>query len=77
MSANLIRNTVTLLFVLTLANLAASFAALYAVRTIRDDAQQKLARIEQTTEYLGAAVAQLCQANPVTCPPAPAPIAAR
>lgn len=71
MSANIIRNAVTLLLILTLANLAASFAALYAVRTMRDDARQKLDRIEETTAYLEATVATLCARTATVCPPPP------
>ena len=36
MSSQHIRNTIALLLILTLANLGASFAALYAVYTLRD-----------------------------------------
>lgn len=71
MSANIVRNAVTLLLILTLANLAASFAALRAVQTIRDDSRQKLQRLELTTAYLDATVATLCARTDTACPPAP------
>lgn len=73
MSASIIRNAVALLLVLTAANLAASFAALYAVRDMRKDAYRELQRIEQTTAYLDAAVATLCARTATACPPPPEP----
>lgn len=66
MSALNIRNAIALLLVLTAANLAASFAALKAVRTIRDDSRQELA-------YLSATVATLCARTSTVCPPPPDP----
>lgn len=68
MSANIIRNAVALLLVLTAANLAASFAALYAVKTIRDESGQQLRKIENTTAYLGATVQTLCARTATVCP---------
>ena len=73
MSANIIRNAVALLLVLTAANLAASFAALYAVRVIREDSKRELQRIEMTMAYLDATVATLCARTSTACPPAPDP----
>lgn len=73
MSALNIRNAIALLLVLTAANLAASFAALYAVRMIRDDSTKNLQKIEETTAYLGATVATLCTRTSTVCPPPPDP----
>ena len=71
MSANIMRNAVALLLVLTAANLAASFAALYAVRTLRDDSQRSDKRMEATMAYLDATVATLCARTSTACPPPP------
>lgn len=40
MAANHIRNAIALLFILTAANIGASFATLYAVHVIRDHPTQ-------------------------------------
>ncbi len=69
MSANLVRHTVALLLILTACNLAASFGALMAARAARNDAQEKLQRIEETTAYLSATVATLCERTTTACPP--------
>jgi hypothetical protein len=46
MSTQHIRNTIALLLILTLANLGASFATLYAAHTLRD--MERPARITRT-----------------------------
>jgi hypothetical protein len=46
MSTQHIRNTIALLLILTLANLGASFAALYAAHIVRDAA--KTTHVERT-----------------------------
>lgn len=67
MSMHLIRNTVTLLLILTLANLAASFAALRAVRAVRDDAQAHMQRVDAAIVQLSAVTARLCAEHGGTC----------
>lgn len=67
MSIHLIRNTVTLLLILTLANLAASFAALRAVRTVRDDAQAHMQRVDVAIVQLSAITSRLCAQHGDTC----------
>lgn len=67
MSMHLIRNTVTLLFILTLANLAASFAALHAVRSVREDAQAHMQRVDVALVQLTAITTRLCAEHGNTC----------
>jgi len=67
MNIHLIRNTVTLLLILTLANLAASFAALRAVRAVRDDAQVHMQRVDAAIVQLSAVTACLCAEHGQTC----------
>ena len=55
-----IRNIITLLLVLTLANLAASFAALHAVRAVRDDSRAHIERIDNALGQLVTVTTQLC-----------------
>lgn len=71
MTPSIFRTTVGLLLVLTLANIAASFSALYAVRTMRDTSAVKLQQIEETTAYLSATAATLCARTATACPPPP------
>lgn len=67
MNIHLIRNTVTLLLILTLANLAASFAALRAVRAVRDDAQVHMQRVDAAIVQLSAVTSRLCAEHGQTC----------
>lgn len=67
MSIHLIRNTVTLLLILTLANLAASFAALRAVRAVRDDAQMHMQRVDAAIVQLSAVTSRLCAQHGESC----------
>lgn len=67
MSMHIIRNTVALLLVLTLANLAASFAALRAVRSVRDDAQAHMQRVDTAIVQLSAITARLCAEHGNAC----------
>ena len=67
MSMHLIRNTVTLLLILTLANLAASFAALRAVRAVRDDSQVHMQRVDAAIERLTLVTTRLCEQHDDAC----------
>lgn len=67
MSMHIIRNTVTLLLILTLANLAASFAALRAVRSVRDDAQAHMQRVDAAIVQLSTITTRLCAEHGNTC----------
>lgn len=44
MSTNHIRNTIAILLILTLANLGASFATLYALHAVRDASPARVMR---------------------------------
>jgi len=67
MTSNLIRNAVTLLFILTLCNLAASFAALRAVRSVRDDARVHIERVDSAIVQLTGITSRLCAQHGDTC----------
>lgn len=67
MSMHLIRNTVTLLLILTLANLAASFAALRAVREVRTESQMHMQRVDAAVIQLAAITSRLCADHGGSC----------
>lgn len=67
MTSHHIRNLIAILLVLTLANLVASFTALRAVRTDREIAATRHARIDATLARIDAAVSQLCDERGTTC----------
>jgi len=67
MAANHIRNIITLLMILTLANLAASFAALRAVHAVRDDNRAHIERIDQTLAQLVTVTTSLCAQRGDSC----------
>lgn len=64
-----IRNIITLLLILTLANLAASFVALRAVRIARDESQAHIQRIDAAIERLTVITTQLCAQRAGPCAP--------
>ena len=67
MAANHIRNIITLLMILTLANLAASVTALRAVHAVRDDNRAHIERIDTAIVQLTAVTAQLCAQRGDVC----------
>lgn len=67
MTGHILRNTVSLLLVLTLANLAASFAALRAVRAARADAEVHLRTVDAAIVQLSAVTATLCRQHGDAC----------
>lgn len=66
-SGNHIRNIITLLLILTLTNLVASFAAFYAVRSVRDDSRARIERIDAAINHLTNVAVQLCTQRPDVC----------
>lgn len=67
MNIHLIRNAVTLCLVLTLCNLAASFAALRAVRAVRDDARVHIERVDAAITQLTNITTRLCAQHDTAC----------
>lgn len=67
MNMHHVRNAVTLLLILTLANLAASFAALRAVRSVRDEAQAHMQRVDVAIVQLSSITTRLCAEHGNTC----------
>ena len=68
MGTNHIRNIIALLLVLTLANLAASFMALRAVRMTREATQPRMEKIERTLDRLVTVTTSLCAQHSDVCP---------
>lgn len=66
MAHNIVRNIVALLLILTLCNLAASFAALHAVRSERSIAPH-LEKVDAAIERLTAITTTLCQQHGTAC----------
>jgi hypothetical protein len=64
---HIIRNAVTILLILTLANLAASFAALRAVRSVRDDNKAHIQRIDDALVRLADTTNRLCAQRGADC----------
>lgn len=64
---HIFRNIAAILLVLTLANLAASFAALYAVRKVRDDGYAHISRIDDAIGKLADITGRLCAQRGETC----------
>lgn len=64
---NPMRNIITLLLVLTLCNLAASFAALRAVKTARADVHEHIERIDVAINQLTAVTTRLCAQHGGVC----------
>jgi hypothetical protein len=62
-----IRNTIALLLILTVANLAASFAALRAVRTVRDDSRAHIERVDDAITRLTVLTTKLCAQHGDVC----------
>lgn len=74
---NPLRNIITLLLVLTLCNLAASFAALRAVKTARADVHEHIERIDVAITQLTGITSKLCAEHGDVCTSiAPAPVTA-
>lgn len=67
MNIHHIRNVVTLLLILTLANLAASFAALRAVSAVRKDAQAHIERVDAAVMKLTDITTRLCAQHVENC----------
>lgn len=64
---HIMRNVITLLFVLTLANLAASFSALHAVHVMRDDTQAQIRHVDAAVVSLATVTQRLCADRGVVC----------
>jgi hypothetical protein len=67
MAPHIFRNALALLLVLTLCNLAASFAALHAVRSQRADALIRVARVDFALATLTKTVEALCAKQKGAC----------
>lgn len=66
-ASHIMRNVITLLLVLTVANLAASYSALRAVRIMRDDSQVQIQRIDTAIVTLTQVTHRLCAEHGDTC----------
>lgn len=66
-ASHILRNVIALLLVLTLANLAASYSALRAVRIMRDDSQVQIRRIDTAIVTLTQVTQRLCSEHGDAC----------
>jgi hypothetical protein len=67
MAPHIVRNAITLLLILTLANLAASFAALRAVHTAQQSVRAHMMKVDTAISSLTIITSQLCAKHDDTC----------